>query len=74
MKYMHGLPRGRVEHGRQTGPLGTPCPTATHALIILGGVRDMSVADVGGHKVNDGLIRSIAICQPHRPRKFDGGA
>ena len=32
-------------------PVGTPCPAASHALLILGGVPDLGGADVGRQQV-----------------------
>lgn len=69
VKWRCGLPRSRVEHGRQVGPLGTQCRVASHALIILERVRDMSVTGAGRREVDDGRGRSFTVHLPHVPLK-----
>jgi hypothetical protein len=56
---MCGLRRGRVEHERRTGPHGTQGTAGSRGLLILGGVRALSIA--GGREVHEGNGGALAI-------------
>ena len=61
-----GLRRGRVEHGGWTGPHGTPGPAASHGLLVIEGVHDLSV--IGGREIHGGDSGAGAVVvQPGRP-------